>query len=195
MRQVSTTNDQILNREESGSNRKARACLSRSFCLLIPTCRGLQVAQKALDPLLAQEARPQIGWVGIGVEALTRVGTQFPGIDEVFLQVGGSAGGASPSVLLGDVPGDIVGSSDPDEVDGAKWTAFGILVIAAKSSNRQQICQRLRGRFSNKFRSAGIRLTSAIPIDQPIARARAIRIVSCSNACERGVISIQLEPA
>jgi hypothetical protein len=78
---------------------------------------------------------------------------------------------------------------------GAPLSIAPGLMIAAESSNRQQICQRLRGPFSNKFWSAGIRLTGAIPIDQPIARARAIRIVSCNNACERGVISIQLELA
>src|SRR5216683_144975 len=75
------------------------------------------------------------------------------------------------------------------------FSSAPLLVIAAKSSNRQQICQRLRGSFSHKFWTVGIRLTSAIPIDQPIARARAIRIVSCNNACGRTVISIQLEPA
>jgi hypothetical protein len=78
---------------------------------------------------------------------------------------------------------------------GAPLSILPGLMIAAESSNRQQICQRLHGPSPNKFRSAGIPPTSAIPIDQPIARARAIRIVSCNNACERGVISIQLEPA
>src|SRR5882724_4141734 len=83
--------------------------------------------EKWLAFLLGQEARRQIGWVGVVVEALTRIDPQFPGIDEVLLQVSGNTGGTRPFVLLGHVPSDIVGGRDAYLIDGAKWTALGVL--------------------------------------------------------------------
>jgi hypothetical protein len=46
MQQVATTNDQIVNREESASNRKAKGMPKSQFLFVNSKLSGLQVAQK-----------------------------------------------------------------------------------------------------------------------------------------------------